>query len=106
VWRTPDLRCSYQPIRVPPCRGACLSSGSGAASHLTVVLGAWLIFGTMAFAVLALVLLGRDIGIGSAAFSAFMLAISAALVWKAARNYLARGKTDEKNDRYTGRRED
>ena len=62
---------------------------------LIVVLGIWLIFGTMALASLVVVLIGRDMGIGYTAFGAFILAISVVLIWKTTRNYLARGKADE-----------
>jgi hypothetical protein len=58
----------------------------------------WLIFGMMALAGLVLVFIGRDMGIGYTAFGALILAISVVLIWKTTRNYLARGKTDEKHE--------
>ena len=65
---------------------------------MVVVLGVWLIFGMIALAGLVLVFMGRDMGIGYTAFGALMLAFSVVLIWKTTRNYLARGKTDEKHD--------
>jgi hypothetical protein len=65
---------------------------------MVVVLGVWLIFGMIALAGLVFVFMGRDMGIGYTAFGALMLAFSVVLIWKTTRNYLARGKTDEKHD--------
>lgn len=65
---------------------------------LVVVLGIWLIFGTMALTGSAVALMGREMGIGYMALGAIMVAISVLLIAKTTRNYLARGKTDEKRD--------
>ena len=63
-----------------------------------MVMGIWFIFGMMALAGLFMVLLSRDMGMGYTAIGVFLLVISVMLIWKTTRNYMARGKTDEKHE--------
>lgn len=69
---------------------------------LVVVLGVWLIFGTMALGGLFIGGLsfnagtwGRLVGI---LIGVALVAVSATMIWKTTRNYLARKKTDGRDD--------
>lgn len=64
---------------------------------LIVVLGVWLIFGTLALGGIVMVLMRQDIGIESTAFGVFIIAISVALLHRTTRNYLARRKGRMRN---------
>ncbi len=66
-----------------------------------VVLGVWLIFGTMALAGVAVVFIGREMGFQYFLAGAFFLAISLLMIWKTTRNYFARPRVDEKRDAET-----
>jgi hypothetical protein len=61
---------------------------------LIVVLGVWLIFGTLALAGVSLMLMRENIGV----FGIFTLVISVVLIYKSTRNYLSRGRAAEKQD--------
>ncbi len=78
--------------------GAVYREAAPRPRSLVVVLGVWLIFGTLGLAGLVMVWIGRDIGLQYTAFGAIMLALSVVLVWKSTRNYLARPKTDQKQN--------
>ena len=63
-----------------------------------VVLGIWLIFGTMALAGVALLFIGREVGIEYVVVGAFLLPISLVMIWKTTRSYLARPRPEERRD--------
>jgi hypothetical protein len=63
-----------------------------------VVLGIWLIFGTMALAGLLMVAMMRSAGFIFGVIGAGMATISIIMLWKTTRNYLARKKVDERHD--------
>ena len=93
--------CSYAstgPFESVFAEGAVYRQAAERPRSLIVVLGIWLIFGTLTLAGLVMIWMGRDIGVQYAAFGALMLAFSILMVWKTTRNYLTRGKTDEKQD--------
>ncbi len=62
---------------------------------LVVLLGIWLIFGTMALAGAALLFIGREMGIGYVIAGAFFLPVSLVMIWKTTRNYFAGRPADE-----------
>lgn len=78
--------------------GAVYRQAAERPRSLIVVLGVWLIFGIIGLAGLVMIVMGRDMGIGTMAFGACMLAISVALIWKSTRNYLARPRSDKPHD--------
>ena len=63
-----------------------------------VVLGIWLIFGMMALVGVALLFIGREVGIQYVVVGAFLLPISVVMIWKTTRSYLARPRPEERRD--------
>lgn len=61
--------------------------------NLIVVLGIWIIFGSMALTGGAMLFLSGDATVGYA-FGAFLVPISLIIIWKTTRNYLARRQPD------------
>jgi hypothetical protein len=65
---------------------------------LIVVLGVWIIFGMLALAGAALILIGREMGLQYLLAGAFFLPVSLAMIWKTTRSYLARPRVEEGRD--------
>jgi len=86
---------STGPFESVLAEGAVYRQAAERPRTLIVVLGVWLIFGTMGLVGLMIAVMGRDMGIGYMASGASMLAISVVLIWKSTRNYFARPKADE-----------
>ncbi len=63
---------------------------------LIVVLGMWLIFGTMALVGIGLLLLGRANVVQNVLAAAILLPISLLMIWKTTRNYLKRPRIEDK----------
>ncbi len=78
--------------------GAVYREAAQRPRSLVVVLGIWVIFGTLGLAGLVMIWIGWDMGIQYAAFGAIMLALSIVLVWKTTRNYVTRGKSDQEQN--------
>lgn len=62
---------------------------------IIVVLGVWLIFGSMALLGIFQLLISRELGAVSIIISAFLLLVSSAIIWKTTTNYLAWIRTRE-----------
>jgi hypothetical protein len=63
-----------------------------------VVLGVWLIFGTMASGGVLWVAISRDSSFLFAIPGAGLVAVSVVMIWKTTRNYLARKQVEDKSD--------
>ena len=63
-----------------------------------VVLGIWIIFGSMALAGAALLFIGRDMGLQYVIAGAFFLPVSLVMIWKTTRSYFTRPPVDESRD--------
>src|SRR5437588_11246029 len=57
---------------------------------LVVVLGIWILFGTMALAGALLLFIGHEMGIQYVIAGAFLLPVSLVMIWKTTRSYLSR----------------
>ena len=66
--------------------------------NVIVLLGVWLMFGTLALAGLTLLVISRSMGIIPGAMGAFFLMISLDMLWKTTRNYMRKGKTNERKE--------
>jgi hypothetical protein len=76
--------------------GSAYRAAAERPQKLVVVLGIWLIFGPMALAGLLMVAMMRSAGFIFGVIGAGMAAFSMVMLWKTTRNYLARGKKDDK----------
>jgi membrane associated rhomboid family serine protease len=69
---------------------------------LVVVLGVWLIFGTMALVGLMFIALSPGSGVGATVTGVLtgsaVILFSLTMIWKSTRNYLARKNNDEGSD--------
>jgi len=64
-----------------------------------VVLGVWLLFGSMALTGAVMPFIGNEFGIQNFLFGAFMIPISVVMIWKTTRSYFAHPRTkDERLD--------
>ena len=63
-----------------------------------VVLGVWILFGTMALAGVAMLFIGREVGLQYVVVGAFVLPISLVIIWKTTWNYFTRPRVDERRD--------
>ena len=66
--------------------------------RLIVVLGIWIIFGMMAVAGVAMLFIGREVGLQYVVVGAFLLPISLVIIWKTTRNYFTRPRVEERRD--------
>ena len=71
---------------------------SDKARNLIVVLGIWLIFGSMALGGATLLFFWHDVGIEFLVAGSFFVTISLVVIWKTTRGYFARPKRDERRD--------
>jgi hypothetical protein len=78
--------------------GAVYRQAAERPRSLIVVLGVWLIFGTMASGGVLLLVTSRDSSFMSAMVGGGMLAVSVAMIWKTTRNYLARPQVEDRSD--------
>jgi hypothetical protein len=65
---------------------------------LVVLVGIWLIFGSLAFTGFFLISVSRDTGYGDFVVGTFMLLISSAIIWKTTRNYVTRKAVSRRSD--------
>jgi hypothetical protein len=65
---------------------------------LVVVLGIWIIFGAMALAGVAMLFLGREVGVQYVVGGAFVLPVSLVIIWKTTRSYFTRPRVEERRD--------
>jgi len=63
-----------------------------------VVLGIWIIFGTLALAGAAFLFIGREVGLEYVVIGAFLLPVSLVMIWKTTRSYFRRPRVDERGD--------
>ena len=63
-----------------------------------VVLGIWIIFGTLALAGAAFLFIGREVGLEYVVIGAFLLPVSLVMIWKTTRTYFRRRRVDERGD--------